>query len=205
MSRLLGSSVLSLLVAFVASSAFAAGSATTLKNLQTAFNGESNANARYVAFAKQADKEGYGQVGSLFRAAARSEAVHAANHAVSIKKLGGTPEAKMEKPEVKTTRENLAVAVKGETYERDQMYPEFLKQARAVADRDAIETFNYARSAETEHARLYTEALNKLDTLKGSKNLAYFVCPTCGYTVSTIDFAKCPVCFTRKEKYETVS
>ena len=142
---------------------------------------------------------------SLFRAAARAEAIHAANHAVVIKKLGGTPEAKIEKTDVKTTRENLAVAVKGEIYERDQMYPEFLKQARAVANRDAMQTFNYAKSAETEHARLYTEALNKLDTLKGSKSLAYYVCPTCGYTVRTIDFAKCPVCFTGKEKYETVS
>src|SRR5664279_606623 len=103
MSRLLGSSVLFLLVAVVASSAFASGSATTLKNLQTAFNGESNANARYDAFAKQADKEGYGQVASLFRAAARAEAIHAANHAVVIKNLGGTPEAKVEKPDVKTT------------------------------------------------------------------------------------------------------
>jgi rubrerythrin len=205
MFRTVVSSVLSLLVAFVTSNAFAAGSATTLKNLQAAFNGESNANARYVAFAKQADKEGYGQVASLFRAAARAEAIHAANHAVVIKKLGGTPEAKIEKPDVKTTRDNLMAAVKGETYERDQMYPEFLKEARAVANKDAIQTFNYAKSAETEHARLYTEALNKLDSLKGSKSLAYFVCPTCGYTVATMDFAKCPVCFTGKEKYETIS
>jgi len=205
MSRLLRSAVLFLLVAFVASSAFAAGSATTLKNLQTAFNGESNAHARYLAFATQADKEGYGQVASLFRAAARAEAVHAANHAVVIKKLGGTPEATIETPDVKTTRENLAAAIKGETYERDQMYPEFLKQARAVANKDAIQTFNYAKSAETEHARLYTEALNKLDTLKGSKNRAYYVCPTCGNTVVKIDFAKCPVCFTEKEQYEAVS
>jgi len=205
MPRLLRSAVLSLLAIFVASSAFAAGSATTLKNLQTAFNGESNANAHYLAFAKQADKEGYGQVASLFRAAARAEAVHAANHAIVIKKLGGTPEAKIEPADVKSTRENLQAAIKGETYERDQMYPEFLKQARAVANKDAIQTFNYAKSAEAEHARLYTEALNKLDTLKGSKNLAYYVCPTCGNTVVNIDFAKCPVCFTEKEQYETVS
>ena len=60
----------------------------TLENLQTAFNGESNANARYLAFATKADQEGYGGVASLFRAAARAEEIHAANHLVEIKKPG---------------------------------------------------------------------------------------------------------------------
>ena len=65
-----------------------AAASTTLENLQAAFNGESNAHARYLAFADKADQEGYGEVGSLFRAAAKAEEVHAANHAVVIKKLG---------------------------------------------------------------------------------------------------------------------
>ena len=65
-----------------------ATASTTLQNMQTAFNGESNAHLRYLAFAEQADRESYGEVASLFRAAARAEEVHASNHAEVIKGMG---------------------------------------------------------------------------------------------------------------------
>ncbi len=198
-----------LVVAFalglVALTAKANAATTTLENLQTAFNGESNAHARYLAFADKADQEGYGEVGSLFRAAAKAEGVHAANHAVVIKKLGGTPEAKIETPVVGPTKENLEAAIKGETYERDTMYPEFLKQARAERNSDAVQTLNFAKTAEAEHARLYSKALSDLPKLKGSKSKDYFVCTVCGYTTAQMDFSKCPSCFTHKDKYEKVS
>ena len=177
----------------------------TLDNLQAGFNGESNAHARYLAFAEKADQEGYGEVASLFRAAAKAEEVHAANHAAVTKKMGGTAEAKIETAVVKSTKENLEAAIKGESYERDTMYPEFLKQARAEGNRDAVQTFNYAKTAEAEHAKLYSEALNNLPNLKGSKAKDYFVCTVCGYTTSKVDFSKCPSCFTHKDKYEKVS
>ncbi|HYM74351.1 MAG TPA: ferritin family protein [Candidatus Dormibacteraeota bacterium] len=177
----------------------------TLDNLQAGFNGESNAHARYLAFAEKADQEQYGEVASLFRAAAKAEEVHATNHAAVIKNLGGTPQAKMETPVVKSTRENLEAAFKGESYERDTMYPEFLKQARAEGNRDAVQTFNYAKTAEAEHAKLYSDALNNLPKLKGSKAKDYFVCTVCGYTTPQLDFSKCPSCFTHKDRYEKVS
>ncbi len=178
--------------------------ATTLDHLNAAYSGESNAHARYVEFAKKADEEGYGQVASLFRAAVRSEEIHARNHAEVISKLGGTPKADLQKPEVKSTKENLEAAFKGEAYERDTMYPDFIKAARAENNRDAVRTFNQALSAETEHAKFYKEALDNLDAWKAGKK-DFFVCPVCGYTVSKITFEKCPVCFTPKDKYEKVS
>ena len=177
----------------------------TLDNLQTGFNGESNAHARYLAFAEKADQEGYGEVAGLFRAAAKAEAVHAANHAAVIKTMGGTPQANIEAPVIKSTRENLEAAIKAESYERDTMYPEFLKQARAEGNRDAVQTLNYAKTAEGEHAKLYSEALNNLPKLEGSKAKDYFVCTVCGYTTSQMDFSKCPSCFTHKDRYEKVS
>jgi rubrerythrin len=181
-----------------------AGMTTTLDNLVTAYNGESNAHARYVEFAKKADEDGYGQVASLFRAAARAEEIHAETHGEVIKKLGGTPKADLRKPEVKSTRENLEAALKGETYERDTMYPDFLRQAKAEKNRDAVRTFNFALSAETEHAKLYKEALDNLDSWKGGKK-DFYVCPVCGYTVVKVDFEKCPVCSAPKDKYEKIN
>ncbi|HEX6044932.1 MAG TPA: ferritin family protein [Pyrinomonadaceae bacterium] len=178
--------------------------AKTLDNLQTAFNGESNASARYLAFAQKAEAEGYGKVASLFRAAARAEEIHANNHAAVIRNLGATPAADVKTPEVKSTAENLQAAIKGESYERDAMYPEFLKQARADGNRDAIRTFNFAKEAEAEHAKLYTEASTNLATWKTTAQ-PFYVCPSCGYTTSDLNFNKCPVDFTPREKFIAVS
>ena len=200
----IGSFVSKVLVASIIASASLA-SATTLENMQAAYNGESNAHARYLAFAKQADKEGYGAVASLFRAAARAEKIHATNHAAVIQELGATPLAHVEEPSVKSTRENLEAAVKGETYERDTMYPEFLKQARNERNARAVRSLNLAKTAETEHEKLYSAALSGLDKLKGTKETAYYVCPVCGFTVRQPDFAKCPSCFTPKEGFEKVA
>lgn len=179
--------------------------AKTVANLQAAYNGESNAHARYLEFAKKADAEGYGEVASIFRAAAKAEEVHAANHAAIIKNLGATPTAKIAPADVKSTRENLEAAIQGETYERDKMYPEFIQQAKTARNTDAVRTFNLAKTAEAEHAKLYTQALADLPKLKGSKNKQYFVCPVCGFTTAKIDFSKCPSCFEPKEKYTAVS
>jgi rubrerythrin len=183
----------------------AAKKATTLDNLMTSFNGESNAQARYLAFAKKADAESFGQVASLFRAAARAEEAHAADQAEVIKKMGGTPKADIKTPDVKSTKENLEAALKGETYEKDVMYADFIKQARAEKKQAALESFNEARTAEAGHAKLYGDALAKLDTLKGSKAKDYFVCSVCGYTVEKITFEKCPSCFNPVSKYVKVN
>jgi rubrerythrin len=182
-----------------------ADAATTLENMQAAFNGESNAHARYQAFAVQADKESYGEVASLFRAAARAEEIHASNHAEVIREMGATPNAKIDTPDVKSTRENLEAAIKGESYERDTMYPEFLKQARTDHNKSAIRSLNFAKTAEEEHAKLYSAALSRLDGLKNTKAVTYFVCPKCGFTTRDLNLTKCPSCFTPKSAFEKVA
>lgn len=176
----------------------------TLDNLQTAFNGESNAKARYLAFAEKAESEGYGKAASLFRAAAKAEEIHANNHAEVIRKLGASPLADVKTPEVKSTADNLQAAIKGESYERDTMYPDFLKQARDDGNKDAVRTFNLAKEAEAEHAKLYTEASSNLAAWKTAAQ-PFYVCPNCGYTTGTLDFAKCPIDFTSKEKFLAVN
>lgn len=177
-------------------------SPATLANLQAAYNGESNAHVRYLAFAKKADAEGYAQVGSLFRAAAKAEQIHRDYHATVIRKMGATPENKIETPEVKSTADNLQAAIKGESYERDTMYPQFIAEAQKSGNKDAVRSFEYAVSAEKEHAKLYTAASNNLADWKVAK--AFYVCPECGFTVMAIDFANCPECGTPKAQFEQV-
>lgn len=175
----------------------------TLDNLLAAYDGESNANARYLAFAKKADEEGYGQAASLFRAAARAEQVHFERHAAAIKKLGGIPKAKIEAPAVKTTKENLEVAMKGEIYESEVMYPEFLAQAKKAGNAEAVDTFEDAKAAEAVHAAWYKKALSNLDAWKG-QNKEFMVCPTCGNVVDVLPGLACPICRTDTKKFMAV-
>jgi len=187
-----------------ASKTSASDPSRTLFNLQMAFSGESNARCRYLAYAKKADEEGFGEVASLFRAAAKAEEIHAASHAAVILKLGDEPKADIVEPEVKTTQENLQDALAGEVHERDVMYPEFIEEAKSVGNTEALRTFRYAIKAEAEHARMYQEALEKLPRLtKPSRK--YYVCMACGYTTETMNFQHCLVCGQPKDKYVAVS
>ena len=137
----------------------------TEKNLMEAFAGESQANRRYLAFSKQAEKEGYHQAARLFRAAADAETVHAHNH---LRALGA----------IKTTAENLREAISGETHEFKTMYPAMIDDAKQEGQKVAERSFIYANEVEREHAALYERALKDPDTLEA---VDYFVCSVCGY------------------------
>ena len=187
----------------MSSSAVKPSEEKTLQNLQAAFAGESNAHRRYLAFAKKADEEGYGQIASLFRAAARAEQIHATAHATVITRMGSNAQAQIEPLVVKSTRENLAAAIAGEEHERDVMYPGFIKEAEAENNSAAVRTFKRALEAEAEHARLYKDALGRIEQLK--TKTVYYVCAICGYTVEKLTFDRCPICNNPKEKFETVS
>ena len=181
----------------------AAPASQTLLNLQAAYEGESNATVKYTAFAIKAEVEGFLRAAALFRAAARAEQVHAAHHARAIAKLGGTPRASIHVPEVKSTRENLEVAKAGEVYERDVMYPDFIKEAEASGQKDAVRTFSLAMKAETVHAQLYGQALANLEAQRGATT--FYVCLFCGeVTDNPADTVHCPICNSPKEKFVAV-
>jgi len=177
---------------------------TTLENLMTAYKVESNADARYQAFAKKAQEEGYLKVAALFKAAAKSEEIHAKNHAQVIKKMGGTPKVDIEAPKVGATKENLEVALKGESHERDSMYPAFIEQANKDKNKSAVRTFTFAMKVEANHAKLYTEAIGNLEAWKVG-GVVFYDCGECGNTVEKIDFTRCPVCSEPKSRYFKVS
>jgi rubrerythrin len=186
----------------------AAENAVTVKNLLSAFEGESNANAKYTEFARRADADGLHGAASLFRAAARAEHIHATNHARVIRQLGGEVTAKINPVQVKSTLENLKEALGGEQYEIDSMYPEFLKEAEVHNNSAAIRTFDWALEAEKTHARLYSEAIALVEGGETSSWVGavrnFYVCAVCGYTSETREGERCPVCNLLWEKFEVV-
>jgi rubrerythrin len=176
----------------------------TLANLQTAYTGESSAHDRYVAFAKEAEEEGYEPVASLFRAAARGEEIHARNHLEVLKGNGAWTQASVETFGVQSTVDSLQEAILGEVYERDVMYPSFVHQARAEGSRQAARSFQLAQKAETQHAALFTQALQDLQRMRGEA-VPYFVCSECGFISARADARRCPVCSAPADQFEKVS
>ncbi|WP_045212385.1 rubrerythrin family protein [Desulfonatronovibrio magnus] len=157
----------------------------TQKNLEEAFAGESQANRRYLAYARQAEKEGFTQVAKLFRAVAEAETVHAFTH---LKHLGG----------IKSTAENLKDAIAGETHEFKSMYPQMIEEAGEEGKNAVKRSFEFANAVEEIHAGLYKEALDGLDN---QQDVDYHVCSVCGYTGAGDPPDKCPVCNAAKKAF----
>jgi rubrerythrin len=160
----------------------------TEKDLKEAFAGESQANRKYLAFAKKADQEGYKKVAKLFRAAAEAETVHAHNH---LKELGG----------IRDTKQNLQEAMSGEVAEFQSMYPGMIEDAKREGNQGALRSFTYANEVEKAHAALYEKAINALDQ-KGDAE--YWVCPVCGMTWEGETPDVCPVCATKKAAFKKI-
>jgi len=160
----------------------------TEKNLQDSFAGESQANRKYLAFAKKAEKEGYPQVAKLFRAAAAAETVHAHAH---LRELGG----------IKSTKENLESAISGETFEFEDMYPQMIKDAEEEGNKGALRSFNFANAVEKIHADLYKKAL---ESLGSNEETDYYVCDVCGYTAEGEAPDECPVCKSKKKAFTKI-
>ena len=161
----------------------------TEKNLAAAFAGESQANRKYLAFAKQAEIEKLPQVAKLFRAAAEAETIHAHTH---LRNLGM----------IKSTVENLKEAIAGETYEFTEMYPGFISEAKTENQSAAIvKGMQLANDAEKVHASLYQKAL---DTLVNPVDVDYYLCSVCGHIAEGGAPDQCPICGAKAVAYKKV-
>jgi rubrerythrin len=162
----------------------------TVENLKVAFAGESQANRKYLAFARQAEKEGLGQIARVFRAAAEAETLHALAHLANMGGIG-------------TTLENLKSAVAGETYEFTEMYPPMVEQALAE-NHKARYMLGFANAAEKVHAGLFKQALQALESGADLSTMDVYLCPVCG----DIEFGtvpeKCPICGAPASKYQKI-
>jgi len=165
---------------------------STSENLQAAFAGESQANRKYLAFAKKSDADGFPQVAKLFRAAAAAETVHAHAH---LRVMGG----------IKSTAENVQAASDGEAHEFRSMYPGFVQEAETEGNKPAVATFRNAMAVEQIHHGMYEEAKKAVKDGKDLPTRAVFVCEVCGNTVYGGAPDKCPVCGALKAKFTEIT
>jgi rubrerythrin len=195
--------IISSILMFAAGITAFAGQGKTLENLKAAYKGETTASAKYAAYADQARKEGFVQIAIMFNATSKAEEVHALNHKAVIEKMGGKADPVTPVFSVKSSKENLEDAMKGENYEMMTMYPDFVKAAKDENANDAVKSLRWAMETEKKHYLMYTNALSALEK-NDVKSLpkVYWVCPKCG---NTYDQAKpedkCAFCYTSRDKF----
>ncbi|MFC1972507.1 rubrerythrin family protein [Chloroflexota bacterium] len=163
----------------------------TKDNLEFAFAGESQANRKYLFFAEKAEEDGQKRIARLFRAAADAETVHARNH---LKVMQG----------IKSTSENLHIAIGGENHEFTEMYPAFIKQAETEGEKKAVDSFDLANKVEQIHHGLYQDTLNRLEKGETTELKPFYVCQYCGNTVEGEAPEKCPVCGVPKRMFKLI-
>ena len=147
-------------------------------NLKSAFAGESQANRKYLAFAKKAEAEGYKAAARMFKAAAEAETFHAHAHLDAMEGIN-------------STAENLKEAISGEIFEFKEMYPPYLEEAKEARHNKAVRSFTLAMKAEKVHADLFQDVLSNLSK---DDNSTYYLCPTCGYIEKNSTPEACPIC-----------
>ena len=162
----------------------------TDKNLKEAFAGESQANRKYLSFAKKAEQDGFANVARLFRTAAEAETIHANGHLAAM-------------DGIKSTAENLRAAIEGETYEAKEMYPPMLADAEAEGHK-AKRMFGYAVKAEAVHADLYAKALEAVQQGKDMAETKFYLCPICGHIEVGEPPASCVICGAKGERFVQV-
>lgn len=180
--------------------------AKTVENLQAAFKGETTASAKYAAYAKKAEQEGYHEIALLFTAASKAENIHANNHRAVLQESGVSVPAITPEYTVKSTEENLKDAIAGESYEASTMYPDFLTVANTSGNQLALVSLNYAYKTEKKHKVMYENALGALqNNVVKTLPVAYYICPTCGNTYDAKPAARCGISMTSSERFVKIN
>ena len=172
----------------------------TIENLHTAYAKEVNRQQKYARFIKQADKDRLPGIANLYRAVARSEEIHAANHATLLRKHGVEPQpSAKDSVIVGNTLQTLKMAMSSERAEIESLYPNLIQTAELEQYPEAVEHFKKTRDADVRHLELFKEALDKKGRIK---KVQYVVCTQCGYVITSQKTETCPNCSAKKDSLE---
>lgn len=175
----------------------------TPENIQTAYNRAARLAYTYDLFAKKAEKEYYQNVARLYRAAAKSEAVHAAIHLEQMKTMGVTPkEFTPGKVVVGSTMQTLRMALSDEKIESESMYPNLIATAEGEHLLELAAQFRRFQRADEQQTKLLNEAVEKDG---GISRVPFFVCPKCGGFIMTAKNTGCAQCGVKPEEMIKIS
>ncbi len=187
---------------------FSSGDDVVVQTLEAALRGEITAQAKYKAFATQADTDELKGIASLFRAIARSEQIHSNNHSRVIRHMGGDTSVQPKAAQVHETLDNLKVALSGEQLDISSIYPAYIDRVDTHLDTRVVRTLTWALESERSHAQLLERAIALADPNKGRSwihdSRIFYVCTVCGYTIDIPESDYCPICNYPRERFEVI-
>ena len=176
--------------------------AMTAANLRSAYAGESMAHMRYLLWGERAEKDGFPNVGRMFKAIAYAEQCHATNHFRALAGEAGPFDVTGGGVfGLDGTSEALQGGIDGETFEIEEMYPAYLEVATFQGERDAQQSFHYALEAEKIHADWYVKAKHAVDAGKDVDLGTVRICKVCGYTIEGGAPDYCPICGAKADAF----
>ncbi len=171
----------------------------TLENLQTAYAKAVRYNFMYSKFAPQALKEKNKEIYNLYLAIARSEQVHADQHATLLRSKGIEPkQPSIDSVSVGTLLQTIKMALSSEEIETMSMYPNIMRAAEAEKFTAAFEQFQFCMDGDERQEELLKDAQDHNGKIKVTQ---FSVCPLCGYIVTSAEPEECPTCKTKKDKF----
>jgi rubrerythrin len=163
----------------------------SVENLQTAYTVALKRQRMYDLFVPKAEKEKYRGVAGLYRALSMSEGIHGKLHDSLMRVHNAiSEEPKYDSVVVGTTMQTLKMALSSEELEQTSMYPNLLRTAMAENFTEGVDQFTMVQAVEDRHVELLKEAQDKM----GKIGTTYFVCPGCGYIITSPKTEECPVC-----------
>lgn len=175
----------------------------TEQHLINAFGGESMAHMRYLHFARQAEKEKMPNIARLFEAIAHAEYIHAGDHYRELRHLeGGFAANSMAAFGPGDTAKNLRLAIAGETFEIEEMYPVYIEVADLQQEKGAKRSFEWSYASEKTHKALFERGAQAVAGGGDMELGPVQVCNVCGYTLEGEAPDTCPVCKAAKDKFE---
>jgi rubrerythrin len=178
--------------------------AMTEQNLINAFGGESMAHMRYSHFADKAEREKLPNVARLFRAIAYAEFIHAGDHYRELRHLNdGYVANSMGAFGPGDTLKNLGLAIAGESFEIEQMYPAYIEVAQFQNEKQAQRSFEWSYNTEKMHLEFFQRAERVVREKKDLDLGPVQVCGLCGYTLEGDAPDQCPLCMAKKEMFKS--
>jgi rubrerythrin len=174
----------------------------TLENTQTAYARAVKHNRMYKLFVDRANKDHNKNLANLFHAIALSESIRAANHGKLLRSHGAEPSIPPEEAvTVGTALQTLKMALSSEDIQYERMYPDLIRTAAMEKDTAAVDQFTMAKSVDERHRELLNDAINKTTKIPKTE---YWICPGCGYVLTSAQTDECPICHVVKSAFQKV-
>ncbi|MGB2867293.1 MAG: ferritin family protein [Bacteroidota bacterium] len=174
----------------------------TIENLQTAYGIALKRATWYRQYAEKARKDRRSNAAFLFQAVSRSEEIHATNHAALLRMQGVEPApVQIDSVALGSVTQSLKMALSSESLEFESLYPNLIRSAEVEKFDSAAHQFKMIGDSDARHSQLFKEAADRDGNIGRA---TYYICPQCGYIITSAKTDECPTCKVKKDRFEKI-